>query len=250
MGPYEQADAGHRVRFETNLPEGTLVDSYASAKEMEGPSPCCAAVRDGMVLVELANNNCHRRDGELHGSIWQLRLTASPLIPSDIHSCPVFATGCPPPPTPQPAGVYEALGRHFERLRGDQVIIEGRDRKLVATVRVAFPAETCVANPGIGGEGFGPLQRCPDVNGTRSIGPDDARSAEAAALEHAPTRWAVRGSRSGRDNGFITRQCGEKPARLTWIVTVYPLDEPDSASLQTDLYMVRRAEGWEIYASY
>ena len=107
-----------------------------------------------------------------------------------------------------------------------------------------FEAERIV---GPGSTSF--LGRCPFLQDTLPVGPEWANEAEAFVDAQDP-EWGVLGSGPGWDSDFATTECGEDVARRTWIVTTYPLAQPDSASLPIDLYLVRRAGGWEVWGSY
>jgi hypothetical protein len=163
--PHPQtAPADHYIRFEgqtedpsrpgvfsielsTNLPVGTRIDRATASEYGEGGT-CCPKIKSNRILLTLVNNNCHIVDGELRGSRFTLTIVAGPQVG---YLLPCFGPpgGCKP--QEQPASVRAVLGDHFERLRGDQVVVDGAERRLVFEHEFEFPAETCLANPGTDG---------------------------------------------------------------------------------------------------
>ncbi len=121
---------------------------------------------------------------------------------------------------------------------------------------------------------------CPAVGGSPPVGPDSAGEAEQVALRFSrafltgewdaarrlldssatplrPDTWAVAGeaeaiavlgSRAGSAGPGVTYGCGPRVAARSWAVTID--DGTDSASLDFVLYLVRRATGWMVWASY
>ncbi len=125
----------------------------------------------------------------------------------------------------------------------------------------------------------GAFEQCPVVAGTLRLGPSAVYEAKQAALRFArafligdlrtvrglldpsalPLRkshWAIAGTPdrvkvlgSGRSNGTpVGYGCGRKVAKKT--VTVVLDDGTTSASADFNLYLVHRADGWKVWASY
>jgi hypothetical protein len=125
----------------------------------------------------------------------------------------------------------------------------------------------------------GAFEQCPVVAGTLRLGPSAVHEAKQAALRFArafllddwrtvrglldpsalPLRkshWPIAGTPdrvkvlgSGRSNGTPVRYgCGRKVAEKN--VTVVLDDGTTSASADFNLYLVHRADGWKVWASY
>ena len=125
----------------------------------------------------------------------------------------------------------------------------------------------------------GAFEQCPVVAGTLPLGPGSVHEAEQAALRFArafllgdwrtvrglldpsalPLRkdhWAIAGKPSrvtvlgpGTSGGTpVAYGCGPKVARRT--VAVVLDDGTTSASADFNLYLVRRTDGWNVWASY
>ncbi|HEV3475603.1 MAG TPA: hypothetical protein VG602_09595 [Actinomycetota bacterium] len=115
----------------------------------------------------------------------------------------------------------------------------------------------------------GYFEACPVLDG--SLDPDGGRGADAAAIRFTtggpaaksaladpaarpnglnlqePWGKGVLGSRVARD--VVARSsCGRDVARRSWRVTID--DGSSSASLDTWLYLIRRADGWKVWGSY
>ncbi len=135
------------IELSTNLPVGTRI-ARATASEYAEGGTCCPGITSNRILLTLVNNDCHVVDGELRGSRFSLTIVAGPRV-EYLLPCAGPPGGCRP--QKQPASVRAVLGDHFERLRGDQMVVDEAERRLVFEHEFEFPAETCLANPGTDG---------------------------------------------------------------------------------------------------
>ena len=135
------------IELSTNLPVGTRIDRATFSDYGEGGT-CCPGITSNRIRLTLVNHNCHVVDGELRGSRFTLTIVAGPRV-GYLLPCLGPPGGCKP--QEQPASVRAVLGDHFERLRGDQVVVDGAERRLVFEREFEFPAETCRPNPGTDG---------------------------------------------------------------------------------------------------
>jgi hypothetical protein len=154
------APADHYIRFETqtedpsrpgvfsielstNLPVGTRI-ARATASEYAEGGTCCPKITSNRIRLKLVNNDCHVVGRELRGSRFTLTIVAGPRVE---YLLPCLGPPGACEPQEQPASVRAVLGDNFERLRGDQVVVDGVDRRLVFEHHFEFPAETCLENP-------------------------------------------------------------------------------------------------------
>jgi hypothetical protein len=165
--------------------------------------------------------------------------------------------------------------------------VETRTGGKRGTIVAQFPPPRTSAPPGSAVNLFvstsvyprGAFEQCPTVAGTAPLGPDSNHEAEQAALRFTraflrsewrtvrgfldpsalplrPSPWTVVGNParvkvfgSGTNGGtLVTYGCGPGVAKRTVAVAVE--DGTTSASADFNLYLVRRADGWKVWASY
>jgi len=113
------------------------------------------------------------------------------------------------------------------------------------------------------------FQACPALQGSLPVGKDAAAEAAEAALDYAlnsnagerladpaaaingvpagfaPRRASASGTRWSKGEGLIEHACGKRVAARSWRVTID--DGTSSASLDTWLYLIQRADGWNVW---
>lgn len=124
---------GARFVATTNLPDGTRVS-------LSGPEgSCCPQAEHGKIAIDTyGNESCYHLVGNAGNA---------PPYPVTITVQPVFNFGFPGPgpsaPPKQPESVLEALGKHFERMRGPQVHHTKDGNVLVASTTYSWPSPQC-----------------------------------------------------------------------------------------------------------
>src|SRR5438128_2076129 len=122
----------------TDLPDGTKVDLYFFSADVESPAE--ATVEDGRIPIRMWNGFCHETEAGLEGTTTKVTVIVSPVSGLIRHGG--SRIGGPPvtPPPYQPPRVRAVLGPNFERLTGDQVVVEGGTRRLVASRVIQLPS--------------------------------------------------------------------------------------------------------------
>jgi hypothetical protein len=164
--------------------------------------------------------------------------------------------------------------------------VETRTGGKPGTIVAQFPPPGTSAPPGSAVNLFvstsvyprGAFEQCPMVAGTVPLGPDSYEAEQAAlrfsraflltewrtvrglldpsALPLRPSHWTVAGNPtrvkvfgSGTNGGIlVTYGCGPGVAKRTVAVAVE--DGTTSASADFNLYLIHRADGWKVWASY
>lgn len=125
---------GVTVVARTNLPDGTLVMILTSSG-----GGCCQAVSGGKIVVQVSPAACSPQPPVSQaGGQATITLLAAPDVGERIFGVPL---GSAPPG--QPKIVLQTLGTHFENLSGKQVVVEGNNRVLEATMSFEWPAPLC-----------------------------------------------------------------------------------------------------------
>jgi hypothetical protein len=131
--------AGHyALVIETNLPDGTLLDSEYADSLGEGGG-CCSSVSKGELQIPLVNNHCTDNKGIPQGSDVKVTVIAEPQFGFfGNQQSAQFASR-------QPDDVLAVLGTDFENLNGPDVKTKGDTRVLVASQEYKLPPDSCVS---------------------------------------------------------------------------------------------------------
>jgi hypothetical protein len=131
----------------TNLPDGTMYEAKSASTDgfSEGLS-CCEEVQGGVITVRAGDDPCYRPVGSLGNGGATFTFEVRPVFDDFVSHGPPPLPGpssSPRQPPTQPASVLAVLGEHFEGLTGDQVVVDGGVRELIATRTYTWTPRTC-----------------------------------------------------------------------------------------------------------
>jgi hypothetical protein len=131
----------------TNLPDGTMYEAKSAWTDGGGEgTSCCAQVQDGSIAFKIGDDPCSRTVGTLGGGGATVTFEVRPVFNDIIFHGPApgpVISGQSPGLPGQPASVLAVLGEQFERLTGDQVIVDAGVRELVASRTYAWTPQVC-----------------------------------------------------------------------------------------------------------
>jgi hypothetical protein len=151
--PEEITTIGGRPRLvvETNLPDGTRYELRSEEFGPEGSSQgqgieCCDQLEAGRIVVPVGSGACSNYVGSVGNSTgFTIELRVRPVFDDFPIFGPPRADRTPPA---QPDSVLAVLGTHFEKLVGDQVVVDADGtRQLVADHRYEYPEPQCGGDP-------------------------------------------------------------------------------------------------------